>query len=84
MKPLSRYAVLADGNPTYLLLWPGLWRTQQRTQSTPGTTELLKNGQQGIFRELKEIKDLLQGKRDAATADTRGNVLSIKGQPMKG
>ena len=84
MKSLLQYAVLAMA--IQLISYSGLayGDSSNELKVLQEQTEILKNGQQGIFRELKEIKDLLQGKRDAANAETRGNVLSIKGQPMKG
>src|SRR5215204_4433224 len=84
MKSLLQSAVLAM--VIHLIAYSGIayGESSNELKILQEQTELLKNGQQGIFRELKEIKDLLQGTRGAPTAELRDIVLTIKGQPMKG
>ncbi len=81
MRKLLVFAAL-----TVITLWTplGLAQTTDDLKTLKKDVDALKEGQGAIYKELQEIKGLLQQGRPSAAAPPREAVVNVDGAPFKG
>lgn len=67
-----------------LILQPAYAQTKEDFQTLKKEIESLKQGQTLLGKDLREIKQLLQGKQRSAPAPFTEAIIDIKGAPIKG